>query len=195
MVIAKGTGFKVEVSAGKHIINKIFTGVENGVLKIENRNKCNVVRGYKKHITVKVSVPHLKVFKHNSVSEVRFDENFVQDSIFLNILSSGNLYLNGSFDVITTESNGNGDLYLSGSTKYLNSYTRGTNFIHAENLNISEYAEITTVSIGDVNLKGSGLKKLKYYIGKSGNIYYSGHISEISGSSDNSATGQIINKD
>ncbi|MBL7933072.1 MAG: DUF2807 domain-containing protein [Bacteroidia bacterium] len=192
IVIVQGTEYKAEVSSGKHIMNKIFTGVENGTLKIENRNKCNVVRGYKKHVTVTVTLPRLAALTHNSVSDIRFDGNFVQDSIYLKILSSGNLHLDGTFDVITTESNGNGDLYLSGSTKYLNSYTRGTNFVHAEELIISEYAGIQTVSIGDVYLNGSSLKRLKYYIGKSGNIYYSGNITEITGYAEPEATGQVI---
>jgi len=194
VIVVKGSEFKTEVSAGKHIIDKIYTGIENRVLKIENRNKCNVVRGYKKNVTVKITLPHLFELTHNSVSDVHFDGDFNQDSIIIKVLSSGNVYLNGSFDVINTESNGNGDLYLSGSTKYLSSYTRGTNYIHAENLIISEYADVASVCIGDVYLNGSALKKLKYYIGKSGNIYYSGNIREISGVTESDATGQIIHK-
>lgn len=194
VVLVWGQEYKTEVTAGKNIIDKVLTDVENGILKIENRNKCNVVRGYKKHPIVTVTLPKLKTLVHNSVADLHFDKHFISDTIFVNVLSSGNVYMDGSFDFVKTESNGNGDLYISGSAKQLSLYTRGTNYVHAENLSVSEYARVETVSIGDVYLNGKALKKLQYYIGKSGNIYYSGSIPEIEGYAGEEATGKIINK-
>lgn len=192
LTISKGSAFAVRVKAGKHIIKNIKTRVSDGVLIIENVNTCNFVRGYKRQIEVQVSLPQLTALMHNSVSDVKFDESFEQDSIYLNLESSGAVYLCGRFNCISSFSNGNGDLYLKGTTKRLVAQTQGTNYVHAEELTISESAQVDLASLGDVRLNGKGLKKLQYRIYKSGNLYYSGDVQLVSGSLEKGATGRLI---
>jgi hypothetical protein len=59
VTVFKGTEFKIEVIAGKNIIKNIKTRIVNDTLKIENRNTCNFVRGYKKKVRVNVTLPYL----------------------------------------------------------------------------------------------------------------------------------------
>lgn len=192
VTLVKGQNYSAEVRAGKNIIKNIRTEVKDATLKIENKNTCNFVRGYKHKIEIVVTVPYLSTLIHKSVSDIYFDKDFKQDSIFVDVESSGSVHLTGEFDCIRTLSDGNGDLYLSGSTKRLETYTQGTNYIHAENLTVTDLARVELFSLGDCYLDGNGLQRLEYRIGKSGNLYYSGDIRELSGTYDNGAKGRLI---
>jgi hypothetical protein len=194
VTISSGSEYKVEVIAGKHIIKNIFTKVKNGELIIENNNRCNFVRGYKRKMQVHITTPYLKRIFHNGVGPVTF-ENFTQDTVNVKAENSGDTYLNGTFDVINTSSHGNGDMYLSGWTRNLNVYSKGTNYTHAENLTVRDYIFISTSSLGDTYLNANGLGLLDYYVWSDGNIYYTGKPASIRELSDGSAKGQVIKED
>ncbi len=194
MNIVNGQACMAEVRAGKNIIKNIRTEVKNGTLTIENKNTCNFVRGYKHKIQVTITLPYLSTLIHKSVSEVYFDDAFKQDSIYVDVESSGSVHVRGQFNYIRTFSDGNGDLYLAGTTKRLETFTQGTNYIDAEQLSITDSARIELLSLGDCYLNGAGLKKLEYRIGKSGNLYYSGDIQKMNGTFDNGAKGRLIQR-
>ena len=48
VTIYNGPQCKVEVTAGEKIMRNISTTVSGNILKIENKNTCNFVRGYKR---------------------------------------------------------------------------------------------------------------------------------------------------
>jgi hypothetical protein len=172
--IVNGPDYKVEVIAGEHLLKSISTKVEDGVLRIENNNKCNFVRGYKKTIKVIVTVPKLAKVNNYGVGPITFAEDYKQDSLKIHIENSGDVYVNGQFAEIRSSSHGNGDLYLNGSAKSLLIYTNGLNYTFAENFLVSDYTYISTYSIGHVYFNFTGLAKFTYYIWSAGNIYYKG---------------------
>ena len=193
--VFKGTAFQVEVIAGENIIKNISTRVQNDTLKIENKNKCNFVRGYKRTVKVNITVPYLYSALNNGVGLLTIDKGFVQDSIRVQAESSGNIFLNGTYNFIKAHSNGNGDITLNGSTKELYVYINGTNFFNAQNLSVTDKIYIETLSLGDANLNGENLKKLEYIIFNQGNIYYRGTPDEISGILDKKSEGKLIKLD
>jgi len=177
--ILKGTVFNVEVIAGKHIIKNVSTKVVNGALVVDNQNTCNFVRGYKRSIVVNITVPYTKYVVNNGVGTIRFAEDFAQDTLLIRAESSGDVYINGNFNQIRTSSHGNGDIYINGSTNSIFVYANGTNFLHAQNLRIKDYAFVETYSIGDCFLNAGEVKKLEINIHKDGDIYYSGQPQEL----------------
>ncbi len=177
--ITKGTGFKVEVTAGKHIIKNIKTTIADDILTIENDNKCNFVRGYKKNITVNITLPYILKVENRGVGTIRFDGNYTQDTLQVRAENSGDIYVNGTYTEIRTSSHGNGDIYLQGSCNNLYAYTYGTNVLKAEELTINNYVFIETISIGDCFVKAPNGGKLEYNIWRDGNIYYLGNPSVI----------------
>ena len=190
-----GAAFKVEVIAGKHIMKNISTKLTGNILKIENRNTCNVVRGYKRKVKINVTMPYVRRVQNNSVSKIEINEGFVQDTINIRAESSGDIHLSGTFGYIKSLSNSNGDIYISGQCNYLYAFTIGTNFLRAEDLVVREYAYIETVGIGDCHVNARQLKQLDYYIWSKGNIYYKGDPSLVTGVLDPAATGKIIKED
>lgn len=190
--ISKGTEFKVEVVAGKHIISNITTEVKNNELLIHNKNKCNFVRGYKKRITVNVTIPYLEKVENNSVGTVRFEDNFTQDSVFVRAENSGDIYVNGTFNYVRTSSHGNGDIYVAGTCSTLSAYMFGTNFLYASDLTVSNYIFVESVSTGDCYISAPNNGTFEYNIWRNGNIYYKGNPLYINNFSDGSGKGKLI---
>ncbi|MCW3078265.1 MAG: hypothetical protein JWO32_2874 [Bacteroidetes bacterium] len=192
LVISQGPKFKVEVIAGKHLLSNIKTSVAEDVLTIKNNNKCNFVRGYKKRITVHITVPHLRKAQNEGVGNITFDENFNQDTLLVRAENSGDIFVNGIFNEIRTSSHGDGDIYLNGSCNTLYVYMFGTNFLKAENLSVSNYIFIETLSIGDCRVNAPDNGTLAYNLWRSGNIYYRGNPALITNFSDGTAKGKLI---
>jgi len=190
--ISKGSEFKVEVKAGKNIIKNVGTRIVNSELIIENNNKCNFVRGYKKHITVNVVVPHLTKIDNEGVGTVWFNGDYSQDTIFVRAENSGDIHLRGAFKEIRTSSHGNGDIYVSGSCNRLFVYSFGTNFTFCENLSVNDYIFIESISIGDCYINAPTNGVLEYNLWRSGNIYYKGQPAVINNFSDGTAKGRLI---
>lgn len=195
LTVSYGPAFKVEVIAGKHIIKNISTKVEDGVLKIENRNTCNFVRGYKRENRVNVTMPYLRSLLNNSVAKVEIMDGFEQDSIKVRAESSGDIHLNGKFFYVLSHSNGNGDMYLKGNCEKLFVYAQGTNFIKAEDLIVNDYLFVEAVTQGDCYVNATQLKTLEYVLYSTGNIYYKGSPASINGTLDKGSTGKLIRED
>lgn len=192
--IIKGTEYKVDVVAGKHIIKNIKTTVTGDVLSIDNNNKCNFVRGYKRKVTINVTLPYIIKVESNGVGTIRFDQYYQQDTIQLRAENSGDIYLNGTFNEIKASSHGNGDIYLNGTCDRLYGYMNGTNMLQAENLIINSYVFLETLSIADCFISAPVNGPLECNIWRSGNIYYKGNPSVINNFSNGEAKGQLIKK-
>jgi hypothetical protein len=192
--ISNGTETKVDVVAGKNIIKNIKTKVVDGVLSIDNANKCNFVRGYKRKITVNVTLPYLVRVENHGVGTTRFAEDFNQDTIQVRAENSGDIHVYGTFNQVRTSSHGNGDIYLNGSCNTLYVYTYGTNLLNGENLKINNYVFVESISIGDCFINAPSGGKLEYNIWRSGNIYYKGNPAEINNFKGD-GKGQLIKQD
>jgi hypothetical protein len=194
LTVIQGSEFRVEVTAGKNIIDNIAIENRHSVLEINNNNKCNFVRGYKRRVLVTVTVPFIKRVTNNGVGTVRFGNDFVQNTIFVRAENSGDVHVHGNFSKLQTSSHGNGDIYLNGSCDTLFVYMFGTNFLRAENLKINDYTFIETISIGDCSLNAPSGGTLECNLWRSGNIYYSGDPAVVNNFSDGSAKGRLIKK-
>jgi hypothetical protein len=190
--ISKGSEYKVEVIAGKNIIKNITTRVKDGVLSIDNINRCNFVRGYKRTITVNITLPYIKLVKNIGVGTLTFDENFNQDTLVVRAESSGDIVVNGTYNEVRSSSHGNGDVYLNGTCNSLYVYTNGTNYLRANNLLVKDYIFIETLSLGDCYVNASACNKFDYNIWKSGNIYYKGNPAVINNVGLGTASGKAI---
>lgn len=172
--IVHGSEYKVEITAGEHIIKNISTKVVAETLKLDNTNTCNFVRGYKRKVKMTITAPYLDQASNYGVGPVTIEEGFDQDKFFVLAENSGDVYLNGNFGELRTSSHGNGDMYLKGKTKRLLVYSNGTNFTWADGLEVTDYIFISTYSIGDAYLNLDSTGTIDYYIWSDGNIYYKG---------------------
>jgi hypothetical protein len=195
VTISNGSEYKVEVIAGKNVIKNIVCEVKNGQLEIRNKNTCNFVRGYKHKFKVNITTPYLKRCENDGVGPVIFADNFAQDVIYLRVVNSGDVYLNGTFSKIYSSSHGNGDVHFKGKTKELHIYTNGTNYIRAEEMVVSDYVFIATLTLGDATFNLTNTKVFDYYIWNDGNVKYSGTPLVINHPVERSGKGQLIKLD
>lgn len=194
MTLVQGSEYKVEVTAGEHVIHHITTTVTNGELDIHNNNTCNFVRGYKRKIKVTVTVPYVWRVENWGVGSISVDAAFAQDSILVHTESSGDIHLRGTYGNVSTSSNGNGDIYLEGSGSKLYVSMYGTNFLYADNFLVSNFIFVETSSMGDCFVNGSAAHRLQSRIFKNGNIYYTGNPPDISNDYENDCKGRLIAK-
>lgn len=195
VLIVQGPEYRVELSAGRNIVKKISSEVTEGVLSLVNTNKCNFVRGYKKRISIRVTLPSVEQVTNFGVGPLSMDPGFRQDKLFVRAENSGDTYIRGEYEEVNTSSHGNGDIYLSGAARRLNIYTFGTNYTRAENFRVSDYIFVSTESIGDVYLNAENLGLMHYYIYSIGNIYYKGNPQTIENLGENTASGRLIRQD
>lgn len=185
--IRQGAEYTLEVKAGKHVIKNISTRIVSDTLVIDNNNKCNFVRGYKKEVSIIITVPHIRYILNNGVGTIRFSDSYSQDSLMVKTESSGDIYINGSYNQVRTISSGNGDVHLTGSTNTLLVFTTGTNYVWANGMTVKDYAFIETMSLGDCYVNATGLQRFDYKIYKTGKIFYSGNPPEINNLSEDAA--------
>lgn len=184
--------FRVDVEAGANLQRKIITRVNNDTLYISDKNTCNFVRGYDHTPKVTIHLPYLRKLTNNSVHPAWFESKFVQDSIRIHAGNSGDVHVYGTYGIILSTAHGNGDIYYSGKTKTILLYTNGTNYIYAQDLEITSYAGFETYSIGDCILNGNGLPQFDFHIAKSGNIKCIGQPKVVYGRIDSTAKGRFI---
>jgi hypothetical protein len=193
--VIKGAEYKVEVTAGRHIIKNITTKISDHVLKLDNTGKCNFVRGYKREVTVTITAPYIKQIISKGVGTVNFDGSYNQDTLQVKTEGSGDIHVRGIYNQIATVANGNGDIYLEGSCNSLYAYSNGTNFLHGENMLVNNYIFVQTLSIGDCYVNATQAFKLDYDLWNIGNIYYTGNPAIIADVGEGSGKGKVIKKD
>lgn len=190
--IVQGNEYKVEITAGSNILSSIKTIVKDSVLTIHDKNKCNFVRGYKKQIKVKITLPRLQKIDNLGVGTIRFDPNFTQDSIFVRSENSGDTYVSGNFYLVITSSHGDGNIIVDGTCNTLYVYTNGTNFFKGEDLTVTNYAFIESYSLANTRIKAPYNGTLECNIHNDGNVYYDGNPLYINDFSDGKAKGKLI---
>lgn len=190
-----GNTCKIEITCGENLLADINTDLSGQTLTIENKNRCNVVRGYKKRIKLNITVPYLRFVEHNGVGTITVLPGFAQDSLWVKTESSGDIHVNGNYTVLKCNTNGNGDIYLAGGCKTLFAYMNGVNYVKAQNLSVSDYALVQTNSLGDGYFAFYGTKQVDYILQNSGNIYYLGNPQSISDKGDGKASGNVVKLD
>lgn len=192
ITILQGNEFKAEIKAGKHILSNMKTIVKDGILTIQNKNKCNFVRGYKKQVSITITLPNLNLIENLGVGNVYIDANFTQDTLKVRSQNSGDTYINGNYYRITTSSHGDGNIYVNGTCNTLTVYMFGTNFVKAENLTITNYLFIENISLAGAYVMAPNNGTFECNIRSEGNIYYRGNPNYITDFSDGKAKGKLI---
>jgi len=187
--------YRIEITAGKNLLSNITSSVAKNSLTIENNNRCNFVRGYKHHPSVKIFMPKVKVVRHDGTGNTYISSDFKQDTIVITGGNSGDVYLSGSYKYVRTSSHGNTNIHFDGFTDELTVYMKGTNYLYAESAFISNNINVTTISIGDVYVKTQASTNLVVNMERDGNVYYKGNPIVILDKSVGNQKGKLIKND
>jgi len=171
--ITQDTVCSVRVEAGKHLMKSITAQVSNGMLTLDNNNRCNFMRSYKKPINIYVRVKDLSELVHRGSGQVISTNTIKQNMFTANVWSSGNIELlldlnDASFNLHVNS----GDMTLRGISGVSRVYSAGNGIVNAGEL-VTGYTYLNNKSTGDIYVNVT--KEFYPQINWTGNVYYSGN--------------------
>lgn len=172
VIITQANKYQVEVEAGENLIKSITTEVRDGKLYIENENKCNFVRSYKKEITVHVYLPSLINIYHDGTGKITGTNTLMADTLDIVTKSAGDVVLDVNCYNLRTHMHSCADITVTGISNDHLCFATGNGFLHGDNLT-SIYTWIFANTTGDIHISVSGL--LIVDIVSIGDVYYSGN--------------------
>lgn len=174
LVLTQDSVFSVKVKAGKNIISKIETTIDNKELTIKNNNSCNWVRSFDREVIVYVSVNHLNQIEYSGSGDISCTNVIISDSLLLQVKEGAGL-VDLTVDV---ERNyiyfhiGTADIYYRGRSHI--SYISATSFGPVDARNMSSTFTFMANN-GSNNCYVQADVRLEATIGSLGNIYYAGN--------------------
>lgn len=172
--ITQGGGESVKVEAPADMMQHIKTEVNNGVLKIYNKNDgfhWGDLWGHHPKIRIYVAIKDVDAVEVTGSGDVFFKDGLHANSLHLAVSGSGDM--TGRVDVKTLQSNisGSGDMKLNGHAENSNVSVIGSGDYTARDLTTSS----TTVSVtgsGDAEINASNTVNAS--VSGSGDVRYTG---------------------
>ncbi len=167
--------FRITVTAGENLIDKLTTTIDHGILKIDNENKCNWVRDFENKFSVDIYAPSIETLEvHESSGNIYFDDTMmIEKFLFESWGSTGDFYLKLNCGTVTLAlQTGPASLYANGKIGVGYLWNSGGGRFDALQLKADDiYA--TNIGMNDVLLYPQ--KRFEGIIEFSGNIYYKGN--------------------
>lgn len=118
--------FKVEVTFGKNLVDKVLMEVKNGVLTMENGNKFNWVRKMGQRIKVKLHCSNMAQFEMVGDGTLTNQDTFYGDRIYFEHAGTNDISLLLNCDWATFRCSNVGNLTFKGSCGILSGTTEQT---------------------------------------------------------------------
>jgi hypothetical protein len=172
--IVQGATESVKVDAPDDIIHYIMTEVNDGTLKIYNKEHTNGIGLFNNHkkIIVYVSIKDVNGISLSGSGNVYFKEGITANTLHLGVTGSGNL--TGKLTAKSLESvvTGSGDLTISGNADDSKIKVTGSGKFSARNLTTTNTQAHVTGS-GDANVNAAN--SLEASVTGSGGVHYGGN--------------------
>ena len=147
---------EVKVEAGENIEPLIETVVEDGILIIRNKNRCNWARSYDKPLNVYLRTPGLTYITSNGTGTIKTLNTITLDTFDVEIKNSGNIEMSVNNYRVISHIYGAGDLILHGNTASHSCSIGGSSFLHAEDL-YTNYTWIQSYTLGNCYVRTDGV--------------------------------------
>ncbi len=177
VVFEKATEEKITVEAGKNLINKIETRIDDTTLYLADKNYNNWERGYKDNITIHISHPLISKITFNGSALLKSKDTLTYNQGEMLTIQTGDA--TGSINLVIDASKlqinhwfGVADITISGQARECIIGNIGRGRLSLEYLRV-EHMHINNKSINNAYVNIS--KSLKGTIHSSGNIYYYGN--------------------
>lgn len=175
---------KIVIRGGENLVNFVDWKIEDGLLEIENTNKCSFLRAGKKNKNLIVVEIHFTsiINIHYEGSEYMKSVGTIHSDYFTLLIRDGAGPVDLTMDsqlVDADISHGWGNYILRGTTVAARIGARSNGYCDVRDLTITDSVYVASDTPGDVYLHANGIP-LYGFIKGSGNIYYSGTPSNIS---------------
>lgn len=176
--LVQDTVNKMIVSGGKNLLNFVTSDVSDGLLSIENKNKCNFMRSYKKEINVELHFKNIiNVLFEGTKPLVCKNQLQLNDVVFVIRDGAGNVDLDlsaNSLSMIVTH--GWGNFNLHGQVNYLRMEVRSNGFGDAYDIQVNDSVHVISNTQGLIKVNGNNaLMRAELII--DGDVWYIGNPS------------------
>ena len=181
VTLVEADEFRIEVTTGENLMEKITSTVENGILYLKNENIRNWIRSYDYPLEVKIY--------HNSITKVNYEswgdltsEGYIsQDTLNRFDLvvhhGSGHIDIDINCKVMNIETyDGTAKVTVAGSSDYTNIYHNARNNIYSKEL-VSKDACVHVHYEGSVYV--NCINRLEAMVNDYGSIYYNRELKEL----------------
>jgi len=165
---------KIEVEAGENLLPLIKTEIENGKLRIYDRNMCYWFRGYDKEINVYVSYVELDSMRFSGAGTISTTNTMKGDYFMLNLWGAGGS-VNMNVDLQESHFNihtGTGDITLKGKSTTNYAYSASNGFLFLSELETSN-TFLSSNGTGDFYVYATSAIGVQIY--GPGSVFYSGN--------------------
>lgn len=133
--IKQGHVYMVEIMAGSELLNLINTEVKDSLLTIQNSNKCDWSRTYKRRIKITVTAPEFLTIIQSGTGNITSKDTLVQKDILVEVKNSGNISLLLKVSNSFLNIHGSvGDLSVGGVSGVSYVFNSGDGYLDAGNL-------------------------------------------------------------
>lgn len=159
----------IELQGGKNMFKGVHTSVENGVLKIDDRNTCKFVRDYKKRLTLRINTRHLNAIHLTAATDIRCEDTLKLQFLHIYHAALSDLELKVDLDEIYVNTINSGSVKLSGKARVMKGSIEEVSDLDARNLVCKEVL-LDSHTSWDCYINASELIYVRIY--NEGNIYY-----------------------
>lgn len=174
-VLVQDTVEKVVISGGKNLLNFITFSVEDGTLKIENKNNCNFLRSYKHVVEVEIHLVSLINVLFKGTKELSCKNQLNLPYLTFVIEEGGgtcNLNLN-CYSLYVGSGYGWGNFTISGQTNYAKIDIRDNGFGDLYDFQILDSATVISASSETLKMNFNGAA-IRAETSSYGDIWYTG---------------------
>ncbi|MCB2208207.1 MAG: DUF2807 domain-containing protein [Bacteroidetes bacterium] len=148
--ITSGNANTVKVKADEHVIDKLTTKVENGILLIGTEGNFRNVRVLEVYITMK----RLDYIKNSGSGDISCRGNMPGNDVKISINGSGDMEADLEANNLEISISGSGDVELSGVRGDFSLSVSGSGDVDAGALQLED-CKVSVQGSGDVQLKGA----------------------------------------
>jgi len=167
---------KVVLKGGKNLLNLIEVNVADGLLTIENKNKCGFLRNAKKVVVAEIHFTKLINIRFIGTEPLRSQGTINTDYFtFYSRDGAGDVNLDLNAIQIDAEANhGWCNFTLTGHTQKARICAKSNSYCDVTGLTVTDSIYVASETVGDIKINADNLI-IHGYITESGNIYYKGN--------------------
>lgn len=175
VVLVQDTVEKLVITAGENLIGFVTSDVIDGQLRIENTNRCNFLRSFKKQVSVEIHLKNLKELYFEGTKPIQCANQLVLGNLEVIIRDgAGTVNLNVQCNALrSTVTNGWGNLVLSGETNFLWIELNSNGFSQSYGLDVHDSLYLVSKTSGNIEVNSNGAY-LRSEVSSNGDILYKG---------------------
>lgn len=192
-VLVQDSEEKVVLKGGKNLLNFISTDVIDGILRVENKNKCNFLRSFSKIVTAEIHLVNVVNIEFEGTEELTCSNQLSAVDLALTIRDgAGHVDLDVSANSLNfVLTHGWGNFTFNGDVNYLNMEVRSNGFGSTYGLTVADSVLVKSSSTENIMIQANNCL-IRTQTFEAGDIWYRGTPTFIEHHS--YGDGQLVNK-